>query len=61
MLTGVCDVWNKFCEELPCVDQEYLKRAFAGVWLARGEADTDTTNDAKAAKAIRRLHQMPWE
>ena len=61
MATDVNEAWRVFCEHLPCVDEEYLKRAFADVWLTRGSADSLVTTDRKSKQAIRKLDQLPFD
>jgi len=33
------DAWKLFCDEMACVDDEYLHRAFTIAWNARGNVD----------------------
>lgn len=61
MATDVNEAWRVFCAHLACVDEEYLKRAFADVWLIRGRADGLVATDAKIKRAIAKLDQLPFD
>ena len=52
LLHCASDVWTAFETELRCVDEEYLKRAFAIVWRGRGEADKAVVDDGPSHECI---------
>lgn len=61
MATIASEAWDKMSAELACVDDEYLKRAFLIVWLARGTADKAAFNDSEADKRVGALDQVFWD
>ena len=46
------DAWVKFSNELACVDDVFLKRAFTLVWRARGDADKAIANNPDMLKRL---------
>ena len=54
------DAWSKFNSELMCVDDECLKRAFAEVWRARGEADKSVANGVGMLERLGTVDRLPF-
>ncbi len=51
------EAWEGFQEELACVNEEYLKRAFLLVWNMRGRQDQVTAAISSSGRVTKDLER----